>query len=39
MKKEKVKKNVVKEGEKVIITGSPNFYIKGGKLNFNVVSW
>lgn len=27
----------IKEGEKVIITGSPNFYIKGGKLNFNVV--
>lgn len=27
----------VKEGESVIVTGSPNFYIKGGKLNFNVV--
>ena len=26
----------LKEGEKVIITGSPNYYIKGGKLNFNV---
>lgn len=27
----------IKEGEKVIVTGSPNYYIKGGKLNFNVV--
>ena len=25
------------EGSKIIATGSPNFYIKGGKLNFNVV--
>lgn len=25
------------EGEKVIVTGSPNYYIKGGKLNFNVI--
>ena len=25
------------EGDKVVITGSPNFYVKGGKLNFNVV--
>lgn len=25
------------EGSKIIVTGSPNFYIKGGKLNFNVV--
>ena len=29
--------DLIKEGSKVIITGSPNFYIKGGKLNFNVV--
>lgn len=29
--------NEIKEGEKVIVTGSPNFYIKGGRLNFNVV--
>lgn len=27
----------LKEGAKVIVTGSPNYYIKGGKLNFNVV--
>ena len=27
----------IKEGNKVIVTGSPNFYIKGGKLSFNVV--
>lgn len=27
----------IKEGEKVIVTGSPNYYVKGGKLNFNVV--
>ncbi len=26
----------VKEGEKVIVTGSPNYYMKGGKLSFNV---
>ena len=25
------------EGEKVVVTGSPNYYVKGGKLNFNVV--
>ncbi len=24
------------EGDKIIVTGSPNYYIKGGKLNFNV---
>ncbi len=24
------------EGDKVILTGSPNYYTKGGKLNFNV---
>lgn len=28
--------NDIKEGEKVIVTGSPNYYVKGGKLNFNV---
>ena len=28
--------NEIKEGEKVVVTGSPNYYIKGGKLNFNV---
>lgn len=27
----------IKEGEKVIVTGSPNYYCKAGKLNFNVV--
>ena len=26
----------IQEGEQVIVSGSPNFYIKGGKLNFNV---
>lgn len=25
------------EGQKLIVTGSPNFYTKGGKLNFNVI--
>ena len=25
------------EGDKVIVTGSPNYYVKGGKLNFSVV--
>lgn len=29
--------DLIVEGAKVVITGSPNFYIKGGKLNFNVV--
>ena len=24
------------EGDKLIVVGSPNFYVKGGKLNFNV---
>lgn len=28
---------LIKEGANVILTGSPNFYVKGGKLNFNVV--
>lgn len=27
---------LIQEGQKVIATGSPNFYAKGGKLNFNV---
>lgn len=27
---------LIQEGQKVIVTGSPNFYAKGGKLNFNV---
>ena len=26
----------IQEGDKLIVTGSPNFYIKGGKLTFNV---
>ena len=26
----------LKEGEQVIVTGSPRFYVKGGKVNFNV---
>ena len=25
------------EGSKIVVTGSPNYYVKGGKLNFNVV--
>ncbi len=25
------------EGEQVVITGSPNYYIKGGRFNFNVI--
>lgn len=25
------------EGQKVIVTGSPNYYVKGGRFNFNVV--
>ena len=28
----------IKEGESVIITGSPNYYTKGGKLSFNIVN-
>ncbi len=27
---------MIKEGAKVIVTGSPNYYVKGGKLSFNV---
>lgn len=27
--------NDLEEGEKVVLTGSPNFYVKGGKLNFS----
>lgn len=26
----------IKEGEKVVVTGSPNYYAKGGRLSFNV---
>lgn len=29
--------SLIEEGDSVIVTGSPNFYVKGGKLNFNVV--
>lgn len=29
--------DTIVEGSKIIVTGSPNFYVKGGKLNFNVV--
>lgn len=29
--------DLIKEGESIVVTGSPNFYVKGGKLNFNVV--
>ena len=28
----------IKEGESVIITGSPNYYTKSGKLSFNIVN-
>ncbi|MFA5758453.1 MAG: exodeoxyribonuclease VII large subunit [Clostridia bacterium] len=27
---------ILKDGEQVIVTGSPNYYVKGGRLNFNV---
>lgn len=27
----------LREGDKIIAVGSPNYYIKGGKLNFNVI--
>ncbi len=29
--------SLIQEGDSVIVTGNPTFYIKGGKLNFNVV--
>ena len=29
--------NFIREGESVIITGSPNYYSKSGKLSFNIV--
>ncbi len=29
--------NKIVEGAKIVATGTPNFYIKGGRLNFNVV--
>ncbi len=28
--------SLIREGANVVVTGSPNFYVKGGKLNFNV---
>lgn len=28
--------NFFKDGDSVVVTGSPNYYFKGGKLNFNV---
>lgn len=30
--------SLIKEGDSVIITGSPNYYVKAGKLSFNVVN-
>lgn len=27
----------IKNGEQIIITGSPNYYVKGGRFNFNVI--
>lgn len=27
----------IEEGAKIIATGSPNYYVKGGRLNFNVI--
>lgn len=27
----------IKEGESVVVTGNPNYYVKGGKFNFNVI--
>lgn len=29
--------NDIVEGNKIIVTGSTNFYVKGGRLNFNVI--
>ena len=29
--------SLLKEGDSVVITGSPNYYQKSGKLNFNVI--
>lgn len=29
--------NFIKEGESVVVTGSPNYYTKSGKLSFNIV--
>lgn len=28
----------IQEGDKIIITGSPNYYVKGGRLSFNVLN-
>lgn len=33
---EKDKFEHIKEGDKVVVKGSPNYYIKGGRLSFNV---
>lgn len=30
--------NIINEGDMVVITGSPNYYTKAGKLSFNVVN-
>lgn len=30
--------NVLKNGDLIVATGTPRYYVKGGKLNFNVVS-
>lgn len=27
----------IREGDNIIVTGSPNYYVKGGRFNFNVV--
>lgn len=29
--------NYIKEGESIVVTGSPNYYTKSGKLSFNIV--
>ena len=29
--------DLIEEGAKIIATGSPNYYVKGGRLNFNVI--
>ena len=31
-------KDLIKEGDSIIVTGSPNYYQKAGKLSFNVVN-
>ena len=32
-----VDENVLKNGDLIVATGTPRYYVKGGKLNFNVV--